>query len=152
MFMEHAKSNNYTMKNKKYLLDTNILIEFIHGNKLVINRMLQAGLENCCMSVISLHELYYGAYNAKRKKTEYFEQEMTRINLLLQKFAVLPLPIKADQYGIIKTQLLKIGKPIDEFDMIIGGQALDAGLVVVTDNLKHFENIPSLNVENWTAR
>ena len=140
------------MRNKKYLLDTNILIEFIHGNKSVINRMLQAGFDHCCMSVISLHELYYGAYNAKRKKAEYFDQEMTRINLLLQKFEVLPLPIKADQYGIIKTQLLRIGKPVDEFDMIIGGQALDAGLTVVTDNLKHFENISSLSVENWAVR
>ena len=44
MFLEHAKSNNYTMKNKKYLLDTNILIEFIHGNKLVISRMLQLSI------------------------------------------------------------------------------------------------------------
>ena len=32
------------MKNKKYLLDTNILIEFIHGNKLVISRMLQLSI------------------------------------------------------------------------------------------------------------
>jgi len=53
------------MENKQYLLDTNILIEFIHGNRSVIDRVMQAGFDRCCMSVVSLQELYYGAYKAK---------------------------------------------------------------------------------------
>ena len=137
------------MKNKQYLLDTNILIEFMNGNSFVVKRVLEVGIDHCYMSVISLHELYFGAYYAKTKKAEYFEKEINRINKLLERFTVLPLPEKADGYGQIKISLRQAGKLADEFDMIIGGQALTTGLIVVTDNLKHFEPMIGVQVENW---
>ena len=140
------------MDNKQYLLDTNILIEFINGNPSVVEKVLRVGVDLCCMSVISLHELYFGAYYAKTKKQEYFEKEMCRIDKLLKLFSVLPLPEKADDYGQIKMKLRSDGKIADEFDMIIGGQALAAGLTVVTDNVKHFEPMPEVKVENWVNR
>ncbi len=137
------------MESKQYLLDTNILIEFMNGNPFVVEHVLNAGIDNCCMSVVSLHELYFGAYYAKTKKEEYFEREMKRINKLLERFVVLPLPEKADGYGKIKMMLRLSGKLADEFDMIIG---LTAGLTVVTDNVKHFEPMPEVQVENWVTR
>ena len=140
------------MKNKQYLLDTNILIEFLDGNTSVIKHILQAGIDRCCMSVVSLHELYFGAYYAKTKKEEYFEREIKRINKLLERFEVLPLPEKADGYGQIKMVLRKKGRIVDEFDMIIGGTALAAGLTIVTDNVKHFELMPDIKIENWVER
>lgn len=140
------------MESKQYLLDTNILIEFMNGNPFVVEHVLNAGIDNCCMSVVSLHELYFGAYYAKTKKEEYFEREMKRINKLLERFVVLPLPEKADSYGKIKMMLRSSGKLADEFDMIIGGRALTAGLTVVTDNVKHFEPMPEVQVENWVRR
>lgn len=139
------------MENKHYLLDTNILIEFIHGNNFVINKILNVGFDKCCMSVISLHELYFGAYNAKNIKQAYYEQEMVRIGKLRERFFVLPLPEAADNYGQLKTTLIKKGQRVDEFDMIIGGQALAAGLTIVTDNVKHFSRMPGVNVENWAS-
>jgi tRNA(fMet)-specific endonuclease VapC len=36
--------------------------------------------------------------------------------------------------------------------MIIAGHALCEGLTVVTDNIRHFENIPNIKVENWIQR
>jgi tRNA(fMet)-specific endonuclease VapC len=33
--------------------------------------------------------------------------------------------------------------------MIIAAHALAEGLTVVTDNIKHFENMPDVKVENW---
>ena len=137
------------MENKQYLLDTNILIEFVHGNRSVIERIMQAGFDHCCMSVVSLQELYFGAYKARLKKEAYFEQEMVRISMLRRRFTVLPLPEEADGYGQIKVALQKSGSLIDEFDMLIGGHALDLGLTVVTDNVKHFERINGLKIENW---
>ena len=137
------------MENKQYLLDTNILIEFIHGNRSVIDRVMQAGFDRCCMSVVSLQELYYGAYKAKLDRQAYFDQEMVRIGMLRRRFTVLPLPEEADGYGQIKVSLQKQGKLIDEFDMLIGGHALFEGLIVVTDNVKHFERIPGIMVEDW---
>jgi len=137
------------MESKRYLLDTSILIEFVHGNRSVINRIMQVGFDSCCMSVVSLQELYYGAYKAKLEKQEYFEQELVRIAMLCRRFTVLPLPEEADGYGQTKVSLQKGGMLIDEFDMLIGGHALTEGLTVITDNVKHFERIPGLEVENW---
>lgn len=59
------------MKNKQYLLDTNILIELMSGNPVIINKLLSIGFDRCCMSAISLHELYYGAFNANRKSEKH---------------------------------------------------------------------------------
>ena len=140
------------MENKRYLLDTNILIEFMNGNPFVVDHILNAGIDHCCISVVSLHELYFGAYFAKTKKEEYFEKEMKRVNKLLERFTVLPLPERADGYGQIKMELRLAGKLADEFDMIIGGQALTTGLTVVTDNVKHFEPMSGVKVENWMER
>lgn len=140
------------MKTKKYILDTNTLIEFNAGTPSVIQHVLTVGFERCCMSVISLHELYYGAYYAKTIKEEYFEKEMKMINKLLEKFTVINLPKSSDAYAMIKNALREKGQLIDEFDMVIAGQAIGEQLTVVTDNLKHFDRIPGLKVENWMER
>lgn len=140
------------MKNKQYILDTNILIEFMKGNSTVVKHILEVGTECCCMSVVSLQELYFGAYKARAKKEEYYEKELKRIDMLRKRFAVLPLPEEADGYGQIKMTLWAKGNLVDEFDMLIDGQALMAELIVVTDNVKHFERIPKLRIENWMER
>ena len=139
-------------KNKCYLLDTNILIELIRGNKNVIDHIIREGLDSCYMSVVSLYELYYGAYKARTYKEEYFEQEMTRIGMLRQRFKVIPLSEEADNYAKTKLSLWKAGTPIDEYDIIIGSQALTYNLTVVTDNVKHFERMHNVNVVNWALQ
>lgn len=138
------------MSNRKYILDTNILIEFVHGNISVINNIVDVGFDNCCMSVLSLYELYYGAFNCKKK--EYFDQEIDRIQRLAKRFEILPLPLNAAKYGAMKVDLRRKGLKIDEFDMLIGSQALTENLIVVTDNLKHFGLIDGLIIENWMNR
>ena len=139
-------------KNKKYLLDTNTLIEVNAETPCVVEHLLKVGTENCCISVISLHELYYGAYYAKTIKEAYFEKEMKMISKLLEKFTVVDLPANADCYAKIKNMLRENGELIDEFDMVIAGQGIHEGLTVVTDNLKHFNRIPGLKIENWMER
>ena len=129
--------------NKKNLLDTNILIEFLEETPSVVEHVLKVGSRQCCMSVVSLHELFYGAYLAKEKKKEYYDNEY---------FAVLPINANGESYGKIKYALRKIGKPVDEFDMLIASQAVSEGLTVVTDNIKHFENMPDVKVANWMER
>ena len=138
--------------NKKYLLDTNILIEFLEETPSVVEHVLRVGSHQCCMSVISLHELYYGAYLAKEKNTEYYDREIKKINILLDHFAVLPINTSGKNYGKIKYALRKKGKPVDEFDMLIASQAVSESLTIVTDNTRHFENMPDVKVVNWMER
>ena len=140
------------MKNKQYLLDTNILIDFLDGVPSVIEHVLKAGVKTCYVSSVSIHELFYGAYLAKEKKEEYYNKEIKKINKLIEFFDILPLSEQAEQYGRIKYALKKKGEMIDEFDMLIAGQALSEELTVVTDNVKHFNRIEGLKIANWLKK
>jgi tRNA(fMet)-specific endonuclease VapC len=55
----------------------------------------------------------------------------------------------AKHFGEQKARLRKIGQPIADLDLLIAAIALAEGVVLVTDNLKHFERIPDLKLENW---
>ncbi len=140
------------MKTKQYLLDTNILIDILDDNSIVMKNLTRVGTIKCCMSTISLHELYYGAQLAREKKEEYFIKEMNKISRLLRDIDVHPLAADGTDYAKIKHLLKEQGNMIDDFDIVIAGQAISEGLTVVTDNIKHFNRIPGLKVENWMER
>lgn len=61
-----------------------------------------------------------------------------------------------DEYAQIRCALKKQKKTLDKeignFDILIGATALHYGLTVVTDNVKHFESMPGVKVENWVER
>lgn len=137
------------MDNKDYLLDTNILIEIIHGNTITMRNVEAAGHEHCFISIMSLYEMYYGAYNAP--KEIFRKQELKRIEWLQERFVVLNLSMDgAMKYGRIKTHLRHIGRPVDEFDMIIGEQAIANGLTLVTHNIRHFRDMSGIKIVDWT--
>ena len=117
-----------------------------------MKNLTRVGTLKCCMSTISLHELYYGAQLAREKKEEYFIKEMNKISRLLRDIDVHPLAADGTDYAKIKHLLKEQGNMIDDFDIVIAGQAISEGLTVVTDNIKHFNRIPGLKVENWMER
>ena len=136
------------MNGLRYMLDTNVLIELIRKNPIVVENLRQQGLRRCCISVISVHELYYGAYNAPEK---YREQELIRVEKIVHHFPIVPLPDDGHYVGKMKAPLTKSGVIIDDFDMLIAASAIRNELVVVTDNTKHFARVGELQIENWTA-
>ena len=140
------------MTSKQYLLDTNILIDILNSIPKVMENLERVGIQRCCMSTISLHELYWGAQLAREKKEEYFAKEMNKISRLIEDIDVHPLSADGKDYAVIKHLLKEQGSMIDEFDIVIAGQAISEGLTVVTDNVKHFNRIPGLKIENWMER
>ena len=140
------------MNSKQYILDTNILIDILNDIPIVMEKLERVGIGKCCMSTISLHELYYGAQLAREKKEEYFVKEMNKISRLLQDMEVHPLAADGKDYARIKHLFKMHGSMIDDFDIVIAGQALSEGLTVVTDNVKHFSRIEGLKIENWMER
>lgn len=56
------------VKQEKYLLDTNVIIEVLRGNSEMITKIESVGLENCCISEITLAELFYGAVRSNNPK------------------------------------------------------------------------------------
>jgi predicted nucleic acid-binding protein len=53
------------------------------------------------------------------------------------------------KYGEIRCRLEKQGFRIGDMDMFIAATALEEEVTLVTGNVKHFERIPGLKIENW---
>lgn len=135
---------------QKYLIDTNIIIELMRSNKSIGQKFVSVGFENCYVSTFTLCELYFGAYNIKH--TKYFAAEMNKIKYIYEKFKIITAIADAEVFGEIKAHLYSIGKKVDEFDILIGSLAVEKKMTVVTDNVKHFENMPGVKYENWLER
>lgn len=55
----------------------------------------------------------------------------------------------SDTYGQIRAELARKGTPVGPYDQMIAGHARSRGLVVVTNNLREFERIPGIRIEDW---
>jgi tRNA(fMet)-specific endonuclease VapC len=63
---------------------------------------------------------------------------------------VLPFEAKATaHYGQVRAELERAGTPCGPHDMQIGGHARSEGLIVVTNNIREFNRMPGIRVENW---
>lgn len=126
----------------KYLLDTCICIALIKEKPNVVERVREAGIDECKVSDITLAELFFGAFKSERE--EHFEDVIEIMNLFEQ------YPINAlRKYGEIRHYLEKQGKPIGDMDMFIAATALEEDLILVTGNTDHFSRILGLKIENW---
>lgn len=54
-----------------------------------------------------------------------------------------------DHYAEEKARLAMAGTPVGEFDLLIGCTAVTKKMVLVTQNVKDFKNIKSIQIENW---
>ena len=66
--------------------------------------------------------------------------------------SVIPISDVIDDYADIRHALTSQGITVEDFDILIGVTARHYGLIAVTDNLKHFNPMPSVEVENWIVR
>ena len=96
-------------------------------------------------------ELTFGAYNS-----DDYERHIQEPNILRKTATVLSISDVFDEYAQIRCYLKRqkrtLDKEIGNFDILIGATALHYGLTVVTDNVKHFELMPGVKVENWIKR
>lgn len=132
----------------RYLLDAHILSDIVkHPQGVVaerIGRLAERERNLLCTSIVVAAELRYGA---ARKGSSTLTG---RINQLLDTIEVLPLEMEADRhYGRIRNELEKKGMVIGANDMLIAAHTLAADAVLVTDNVREFERVRGLFVENW---
>lgn len=128
----------------RYLLDANAVIALLkdhHGP--LARRARQHRPADIGMSAIVAHELYFGAFKSQRRDH----------NLALAdglQFEVVPFDKEdARQAGEIRAILAALGTPIGPYDVLIAGQARARGLALVSRNLREFQRVNGLTVENW---
>jgi len=54
------------------------------------------------------------------------------------------------EYGKIRAELERKGTPIGPLDTLIASHAKSLDLTLVTNNVREFERIDGLKIENWT--
>jgi tRNA(fMet)-specific endonuclease VapC len=53
--------------------------------------------------------------------------------------------------GQLRAELARGGTPIGPYDQMIAGHARSLGLVLVTNNVREFERVPGLRIEDWAG-
>jgi tRNA(fMet)-specific endonuclease VapC len=129
----------------KYLLDTNICIYFLNQNKAVIEKMNKIPVTDMAISIITVAELQFGAFNSSK-----IDKNMERVKYLKDIMKTINLNTSiTEEYARIKAQLRKSGCLIDDFDILTGSTAIVNNLILVTNNEQHFNRIDNLTIENW---
>jgi len=101
--------------------------------------------DQMCISAVTWGELIYGA-----EKSSHPERNLADIEQMAARLEIAPFEtLAAAHFGQLRAELYRIGKPIGPYDMMIAGHARSMGFILVTNNLKEFERVPGLRVENW---
>lgn len=132
---------------KRYLLDTSIVAFLFRGKYGIGQHLRELGAEQCCVSDVTVAELIYGAYHSDR-----VQKNLDMIEQFTKMVTVIPFRSGIDEYGRQKDRLVKMGMMIEDFDLFIGSTAVANGIVMVTDNVKHFARIEGIDIENWVDR
>lgn len=128
----------------KYLLDTCVCISMFRDEGNVRDTLLRVGTKNCYISEITIAELFFGLAKADNKK-----HKLEDIRQVQKLFKVIPAYSSFKEYGEIRYSLEHTGMRIDQFDLLIGATAIHHEMTLVTSNIKHFERIKELKIENW---
>jgi tRNA(fMet)-specific endonuclease VapC len=129
-----------------YMLDTNICSYVRRARPArVLEHFLQHDPDLLCVSEIVAAELYYGAQRLHSPRAAALRDD---IDDFLSRLNVLPWQGRF-AYARIRNHLESIGKPVGNNDLLIAAHAVTLGATLVTNNLREFERIPDLKVENW---
>lgn len=131
-----------------YLLDTNVLSEPIRKRPAptVIARLHALPHAQCLTSAVCVMELHYGAQRHRHSRAlwQRIEREV------LTRVRVMPFGLRVCmRAGAVMAELEAAGTPIGVEDVMIAATALEHELTVVTRNVKHFERIEGVQIENW---
>lgn len=128
------------------MLDTNICIYLIKNKPIEVREKFDIyEVGEICISSITVSELYYGVQKSQMK-----EQNERALALFLA-----PLNIAlydehaAIEYGKIRATLEAKGTVIGSLDMLIAAHAKSLGVLLVTNNIKEFQRVDALSLENW---
>lgn len=92
-------------------------------------------------------ELIYGA-----EKSSDPERNLADVEGFAARLEVLDYEQAAAAHsGQIRAELARVGRPIGPFDTMIAGHARSRGLTVITNNLREFDRVVALRVEDWVS-
>ena len=130
-----------------YLLDTDTVIYALKGQRDVMRNLALHADDPLGVSVITLMELYYGAFRSRQ-----VAGNLAKVRALEKAVRVWDLEADAAEvFGALKAQLDSDGTRLDDFDLGIAACALVHNLTLVSHNIAHFARVRGLRLEDWCA-
>jgi len=133
-----------------FMLDTDTCIFLMRGESPALAAKVQSvPLQQQVMSAVTFAELTYGVQASAAAKRK---QNQSVLDSLVLHLAVLDWPQDAAKhYAEIRADLKKRGAQLGAADLMIAAHARAMGAIVVTNNVKDFQRVKGLEVENWTT-
>jgi len=128
-----------------FLLDSNTVIYFFKNAGQVRNHMRQHEDQDFKLCTPVLWELLTGANKARDSSAQH-----ARLALFQSRFELLPFDQEVARHAAqVRAQLEAQGTPIGAVDTMIAGVALAHEHVLVTRNVREFERVQGLQIQNW---
>jgi tRNA(fMet)-specific endonuclease VapC len=127
-----------------YMLDTDICSYLMRENPASLIEQFKRYPERVLVSVVTCAELLFGA---DKKDSEKLKFQIMRFLSLVE---IVNWDMNAaKRYARARSELERRGMPIQNMDLMIAASALSKGYTLVSNNVKHFKNIPDLKFEIW---
>lgn len=129
------------------ILDSDLLIGYLRNEPKASKKLKTLVREGKRLktTIFNVAELYLGAHLSSRKR--YNLQVITNF---IKRLEIIPFSITdALTYAEISANLKKKGTPIGIIDELIASIVINQKELLVTRNVKHFETISVIEIENW---
>lgn len=133
---------------KQVLIDTDTLSFFFRGDENVIEHFKKylKKFDKINISIITYYEILSGLKYKDAKKM------LSSFLKFSEQNSIFPLSQKSIEVSaIIYSNLRKNGNLIDDIDLLIAGVAISNDMILITHNIKHFDRIDNLSIEDWTG-
>ncbi len=122
-----------------YLLDTSIIVDVLNNKRgrraFIQDKVLQGHLAACCSVIVT--EVFAGMFPHEETQTESFLRSLEYFDVTWE---------IARQAGLLKNSWARQGITLPLADVTIAAVALVNGLILLTDNVRHFP-MPDLKLE-----
>lgn len=134
----------------QFVLDTDTCIYLLNGVPSVKEHVLQVRVGSLAISIITLAELFFGAYHSQKQA-----HNLQRVRDFVSPPGPRILSVNSaivEKFGEVKADLVRRGQVIGDFDMLIASTAFVHKCIVVTNNQEHYRRIKKLRLENWLGK
>ena len=127
-------------------LDTDIISYYFNANIKIKEKILEAieKNENICTTVINIYEILKGfKWKNNKSKENQFKEFLEDIIVFTIDDDVIEIASE------IYSNLRKNGKTIGDADILIAAIVIKNNGILITNNIKHYDDIRSLKLNNW---
>lgn len=128
----------------KYIIDTNLIIDLLRGDKNLPRKLHEFAKEGIAISVISVAEIIEGAYLSQipKENIKKFQETLSRYGIF-----VVDIDRKvAETYGVYQARQIRKGRRLSGFDMLIVASCIYYDLFLISQD-KAFKGVKELKLQ-----